>query len=62
MPTLLIKGRHDPVICDEQTQVFVRDVQNGQLMIYEESGHLPHFEEPDRFAADVIQFVLGTRQ
>jgi proline iminopeptidase len=30
--------------------------------MYEESGHLPHFEEPDRFAADVIQFVLGTRQ
>jgi proline iminopeptidase len=62
VPTLLIKGRHDPVICEEQTQAFARDVQNGQLIIYEESGHLPHFEEPDRFAADVIQFVLRSRQ
>lgn len=58
MPTLLIKGRHDPVICEEQTQVFVTDVRNGVLKMYEVCGHLPHFEEPDRFAKDVIQFVL----
>lgn len=57
-PSLLIKGRHDPVICEEQTQAFVQNAKNGFLKIYEESGHLPHFEEPDRFAADVIQFVL----
>ncbi|MDQ0193654.1 pimeloyl-ACP methyl ester carboxylesterase [Paenibacillus wynnii] len=58
VPALLIKGRHDPVICEVQTQTFVRDVRNGFLKIYDESGHLPHFEEPDRFAMDVIQFVL----
>ncbi|MDQ8734264.1 alpha/beta hydrolase [Paenibacillus sp. LHD-38] len=58
VPALLIKGRHDPVICEEQTQTFVRDVRNGFMKIYDESGHLPHFEEPDRFAMDVIQFVL----
>lgn len=58
IPTLLIKGKHDPVICEEQTQVFLRDVPNGYLKIYEESGHISHYEEADRFAMDVIQFVM----
>lgn len=58
MPVLLVKGRHDPIICEEQTYSFVNDVRTGQLKVYEESGHMPHFEEPERFATDVIQFVL----
>jgi len=62
MPVLLIKGRHDPIICEEQTDSFVNDVRNGHLKVYEESGHLLHFEEPERFAMDVIQFVLETNQ
>lgn len=62
VPTLLIKGRHDPIICEVQTQSFVRDVKNGYLKLYEDCGHLPHFEEPDRFAEDVIQFVLNRIQ
>ncbi|WP_054942520.1 alpha/beta fold hydrolase [Paenibacillus ihuae] len=62
VPVLLIKGRHDPIICDMQTQTFITDVRNGTLKIYEECGHLPHFEEPERFAADVIQFVLEHKQ
>ncbi|OBR62489.1 hypothetical protein A7K91_02435 [Paenibacillus oryzae] len=59
MPVLLIKGRHDPIICEEQTEAFVKEVRNGIVNLYEESGHLPHFEEPDRFAKDVIEFVLS---
>lgn len=58
IPTLLIKGRHDPVICEEQTQFFVNNVSKGTLYIYEQSGHLPHYEEPDRFSRDVTQFIL----
>ncbi|WP_342573947.1 alpha/beta hydrolase [Paenibacillus sp. FSL M8-0142] len=58
LPVLLIKGRHDPIICEEQTDSFVNDVRNGHLKVYEESGHLLHFEEPERFAMDVIQFIL----
>ncbi|AIQ55413.1 alpha/beta fold hydrolase [Paenibacillus sp. FSL R7-0331] len=54
---LLIKGRHDPITCEEQTRTFVEYTRNGTLKIYEECGHLPHFEAPDRFAADVIRFV-----
>jgi proline iminopeptidase len=58
MPILLIKGKHDPVLCEEQTQAFLRDVPNGYLKIYDESGHIPHYEEADRFAKDVIRFVM----
>nr|WP_241781962.1 alpha/beta hydrolase [Paenibacillus sp. DMB5] len=54
---LLIKGRYDPITCEEQTRSFVENTLNGTLKIYEDCGHLPHFEAPDRFAEDVIQFV-----
>ncbi|GEM_PF-4611832 len=44
-----------------KTEAFVKEVRNGTVNLYEESGHLPHFEEPDRFAKDVIEFVLMQR-
>jgi proline iminopeptidase len=44
-----------------KTEAFVKEVRNGTVNLYEESGHLPHFEESDRFAKDVIEFVLMHR-
>ena len=58
VPVLLIKGKHDPVICDIQTEAFLRDVSGGTLILYEHCGHLPHCEDADRFAEDVASFIL----
>lgn len=58
-PTLLIKGSYDPIISEEQTVAFVEKVANGQVKIYEGCGHLAHYEEPDRFAEDVIDFLYA---
>ena len=54
VPTLLISGRYD-----EATPTVVETVQRGipgsEWVIFEESSHFPHVEEPDKFRQ-----VLGT--
>ncbi|MCU5113111.1 MULTISPECIES: alpha/beta fold hydrolase [Bacillus] len=56
-PMLLIVGKHDVVTCEKQIETFNKDAQNGDYIVFEESGHTPHYEEADRFAEIVIQFL-----
>ncbi|EOO22950.1 proline-specific peptidase [Bacillus cereus HuA3-9] len=56
-PMLLIVGKHDIVTCEKQIETFNKDAQNGKHIIFEESGHTPHYEEADRFAETVIHFL-----
>ena len=56
-PMLLIVGKHDVVTCEKQIEIFNKDSLNGKYIIFEESGHTPHYEEADRFAETVIHFL-----
>ena len=55
-PMLLIVGKHDVVTCEKQIEIFNKDARNGKYIVFEESGHSPHYEEADRFAETVIHF------
>ena len=55
-PTLLCWGRHDrlaPVRCAEAWQAAIPD---AKLVTFEDSGHVPHLEEPEAVAAAVTEF------
>ena len=55
-PTLLCWGAHDrlaPLVCAEAWR---KEIPGATLRVFEESGHLPHLEEPDAVAAAVIEF------
>ncbi len=54
---LLIVGKHDVVTCEKQIETFNKDAQNGKCIVFEESGHSPHYEEADRFAETIIHFL-----
>lgn len=56
-PMLLIIGKYDVVTCETQIQAFNRDAQNGKVIVFEESGHTPHYEAADQFAKTVIGFL-----
>ncbi|ENJ6134135.1 alpha/beta fold hydrolase [Bacillus anthracis] len=56
-PILLIVGKHDVVTCEKQIEIFNKDARNGKYIVFEESGHTPHYEEADRFAETVIHFL-----
>ncbi|PEX91583.1 alpha/beta fold hydrolase [Bacillus cereus] len=56
-PMLLIVGKYDVVTCKKQIATFNKDARNGKYIVFEESGHTPHYEEADRFAETVIHFL-----
>ena len=59
MPTLIVWGEHD-AICPRVEQHRLHDAIAGStLAIYEETGHAPNWEQPDRFVVDLLAFVRG---
>jgi pimeloyl-ACP methyl ester carboxylesterase len=60
LPTLLVAGRHDRVIPAEHTRAAGELVPGSRLTIFENSGHFPHLDEPDRFSDLLAGFVKNT--
>jgi pimeloyl-ACP methyl ester carboxylesterase len=60
-PTLLCWGAHDklaPLVCAEAWR---KEIPGAVLRVFEESGHVPHLEEPESVAAAVIEFCEGRK-
>jgi pimeloyl-ACP methyl ester carboxylesterase len=60
MPTLILWGRHDRMIPIEHALAAHEAMPHSQLVIFEDSGHFPHAEEPQRYAEVVSDFVDTT--
>jgi proline-specific peptidase len=57
VPVLVTVGKHDwitPVVASED---IAREVPNSTLVIFENSGHSPHFEENEKFTTLVRDFL-----
>jgi pimeloyl-ACP methyl ester carboxylesterase len=55
-PTLLVYGDQDTLISRSEQDVLLETLPDARLEVYEGVGHALHWEEPDRFAADVAAF------
>lgn len=56
-PALVLGGRDDVFFgADEQAEL-ARALPRGRLLLYDRVGHSPHWERPERFAADVASFL-----
>jgi pimeloyl-ACP methyl ester carboxylesterase len=58
-PTLILWGQHDEWIPVEDAQVFKSEIKDSQLIIYENSGHVPMEEIPNETARDVKEFLIS---
>lgn len=58
-PTLLMCGGRDDFARDEQ-DTLAGAIPGANLQIYPDAGHALHWEEPQRFAADLAAFVART--
>jgi len=56
IPALLIHGKEDNIIPVSSSESLVNFFQDGKLIIYDEVGHLPMYEAPERTAKDIIEF------
>ena len=59
IPSLVLWGRYDMVVPPFYAQDAIDNLGSvsKELVIFENSGHSPMFEEPDQFAREVIEFI-----
>jgi pimeloyl-ACP methyl ester carboxylesterase len=57
MPVLIVWGSRDPVIPANHGRRAHSMIPNSTYVEFEESGHMPHADEPHRFADVVLEFA-----
>lgn len=55
--TLLLKGRFDYVMSLDQIHAYITGNPKTDVIVFDNSGHFPHAEEPQKFASEVIRYV-----
>jgi proline iminopeptidase len=55
VPTLVIHGRYDPIPLSSSQQTAT--LLGAQLEVFEDSGHIPFFEERERFLTIASEFL-----
>ena len=56
-PTLIIWGARDELLPREDQKALQAAIPGSRLLEYEDTGHLVLWEEPDRVAADLVDFI-----
>ncbi len=56
-PTLIMWGDDDQLVNADAAPRFHADIPNSELLIYENMGHVPMEEIPERSVADFIAFI-----
>ena len=57
LPTLVIHGRAEALFPLGMAEELKKGISGAKLEIFEESGHSPHLEEPERFNETVAAFL-----
>lgn len=57
MPTLILWGGKDQLIPLSSGERFARDIRQSRLVVFDDLGHLPHQEDPQRSVAALQQFI-----
>jgi pimeloyl-ACP methyl ester carboxylesterase len=60
-PTLIIWGGRDRLIPPAHAQRFAHDIKGSTLVMFDDLGHVPHEEDPQRTVAAVQQFLAANR-
>jgi pimeloyl-ACP methyl ester carboxylesterase/tetratricopeptide (TPR) repeat protein len=58
-PTLILAGRQDAYWGQVHYDSLALAIPRARLLVYEESGHAPNWEEPARMARDLAAFLPG---
>ena len=58
-PVLVLAGAHDRVCSLPAAQAIASGVTDGELVVFERSGHMTFVEENERYLETVASFLLG---
>jgi pimeloyl-ACP methyl ester carboxylesterase len=56
-PTLIVWGDKENLFLRPEQEILKTKIANSSLKIYEGAGHSPHWEYPEKFAADLTEFL-----
>jgi non-heme chloroperoxidase len=56
-PTLLVCGDQDAFFTRGDQAALATAITGARLLVYAGAGHSPHWEQPDRFASDLVAFA-----
>jgi pimeloyl-ACP methyl ester carboxylesterase len=56
-PTLVLWGTEDAFASRRDQDALLKAIAGSQLVVYQNTGHALHWEEPERFAADLAAFA-----
>ncbi len=56
-PTLLVWGDRDELFTREDQATLQEAIPDARLLVYAGAGHGTHWEEPERFADDLMNFI-----
>jgi pimeloyl-ACP methyl ester carboxylesterase len=54
---VIVWGDHDALFLRHHREALAAGIPGSRLVIYSGTGHAVHWEEPQRFVADLVQFV-----
>jgi pimeloyl-ACP methyl ester carboxylesterase len=57
MPSLIVWGRRDPIIPVSHAGIAHRGMPGSRLEVFDDAGHFPQLDEPDRFADALNEFI-----
>jgi pimeloyl-ACP methyl ester carboxylesterase len=58
-PTLFLRGASDGLVSDQYMTAYAKLVPNARTATIEAAGHLPHLEQPQKFAERVTAFLAA---
>jgi non-heme chloroperoxidase len=58
-PTLICWGDRDPRYSRSDQDALAEAIGDSRLLVYPGAGHALHWEEPERFASDLVAFIRG---
>ncbi len=59
VPSLILWGKHDPIVPLEYAQLFDQNLPQSRLVVFDNAGHSPQFEIPVRVQNELNQFMQG---
>ena len=62
IPTLIMWGAKDGYVPEADQHIMKAAIKNSSLLIYNETGHAIHWEVPERFVNDLVDFINKTKE
>lgn len=58
-PTLIIWGGRDELLSREDEETLAAAIPGSRLVVYDDTGHLVLWEQPQRLADDLVEFIAS---